>query len=84
MKYTIKFTDRKVGKKLYDQVYRAIQLVLDFIRDESVLTDGPGRAYTLYVDCDELDFDIDHLVDELNVIFGVNLTHFEEDEDEED
>lgn len=87
MKYTIKF-NKKTNEKLYDQVYKTLDLVLGYALTEYSLCDYEKlKSYVLFSD-DDAECELDRILDDVEDIFGTCLQYEadgdgdDEDEDE--
>lgn len=82
MKYTIKFF-KKSDEKLYDKVYKTLDLVFGYALTECVLYDGKPGEMILESD-DDAECELDRILDDVGDIFGVVLSYESIDGDEED
>lgn len=83
MKYTIKF-NKKTSEKLYDKVYRTLDLVFGYALSGYVLTDGEKlKSYVLESE-DDAECELDRILEEVEEIFDVGLSYDAEEEDEDD
>jgi len=84
MKYTIKF-NKKTSEKIYDKVYRTLDLVFGYALGGYVLTDGEKlKSYVLESE-DDAECELDRILEEVEEIFDVGLSYdAEEDEDDEE
>lgn len=82
MKYTIKF-NKKTSEKLYDKVYRTLDLVFGYALGGYVLRDGEKlKSYVL--ESDDAECELDRILQDVNEIFGTCLQYDTEEEDEDD
>ena len=82
MKYTIKFF-KKSDEKLYDKVYKTLDLVFGYALTEHVLYSGEPWEMILESD-DDAECELDRILDDVGDIFGVTLSYESVDGDEED
>lgn len=83
MKYTIKF-NKKTSDRLYDKVYKTLDLVFGYALTEYVLYDGkPGE---MILECDDdAECELDRILEDVGSIFGTFLQYDADgDGDEED
>lgn len=86
MKYTIKF-NKKTNEKLYDQVYKTLDLVFGYALTQFALYDGKPGEIILESD-DDAECELDRILDDVEDIFGTCLQYEadgdgdDEDEDE--
>ena len=85
MKYTIKFF-KKSDEKLYDKVYKTLDLVFGYALTEYALHDGKPGEMILESD-EDAECELDRILDDVGDIFGVVLSYervYDGEEDEED
>jgi hypothetical protein len=84
MKYTIKFNN-KTNEKLYDKVYKTLNLVFGYALGEYALTDKDEcKSYVLFSD-DDAECELDRILPDVGEIFGTCLKYESDgDGDEED
>jgi hypothetical protein len=83
MKYTIKF-NKKTSEKLYDKVYKTLDLVFGYALGGYVLTDGEKlKSYVLESE-DDAECELDRILEDVNEIFDTCLQYDAEEEEEDD
>lgn len=83
MKYTIKF-DKKTNEKLYDQVYKTLDLVFGYaLGGYSLMDEDEGRSYALFSD-DDAECELDRILPDVGEIFGTRLKYEADGDGDED
>ena len=83
MKYTIKF-NKKTSEKLFDKVYKTLDLVFGYALTQFALYDGKPGEIILESD-DDAECELDRILPDVDEIFGTCLQYEADgDGDEED
>lgn len=82
MKYTIKF-NKKTSEKLFDKVYKILDLVFGYALTQFALYDGKPGEIILESD-DDAECELDRILPDVGDIFGVTLSYESVGGDEED
>lgn len=83
MKYTIKF-NKKTSEKLYDKVYRTLDLVFGYALGGYALTDGEKLKSYILESEDDAECELDRILEDVNEIFDTCLQYDAEEENEDD
>lgn len=73
MKYTIKF-NKKTSEKLFDKVYKTLDLVFGYALTQFALYDGKPGEIILESD-DDAECELDRILPDVGDIFGVTLSY---------
>jgi hypothetical protein len=84
MKYTIQF-NKKASEKLYDQVYKTLDLVFGYALSGYALRDGDKDGEYVLESDDDAECELDRILDDVEDIFDTCLLYEAGDDgDEED
>ena len=83
MKYTIKF-NKKASEKLYDQVYKTLDLVFGYaLTGYSLCDEYECKSYVLFSD-DDAECELDRILPNVGEIFGTCLKYEADGDGDED
>lgn len=82
MKYTIEF-NKKTSEKLFDKVYKTLDLVFGYALTQFALYDGKAGEIILESD-DDAECELDRILPDVGDIFEVTLSYDSVGEDEKD